>query len=275
MNERSSERLFLHKSGLSSWRQCPRKFIHMYVKQQQQMTVDDNEGMNAGSDLHHAARQFEYIYDTDVLFSLPTYLDRLKYLATCIPKGIDSQVYDWMQNIADFEARRSLTWKLDRGMFKPPYQELYLESQEFDYAGTFDRLDHYDETSYIVNDYKPRIYNISQLRQEQAIYWVLINDQMKLDKPVNYWGVIAYDTGVYHCEEFKKATFTALKKNSMKFWEIYRQYESSNDITLFPMKPGEHCDWCGYLNVCWSDPEYSELVLHGKESTEGDEHETS
>jgi len=264
MNERSSERLFIHKSGLSSWRQCPRKFYWMYIKQQGPEVSDESIAMEHGATFHHVARQFEYIYDTDVLFGSGTYIDRLKYLSSCIPKGISNTIYGWMQNLVDFEARRSLDWTLPQGMFKPVQMERYLESPEFNYAGTFDRLDYYDEDSYIVIDYKPRIYNISMIRQEQAIYWVLINDQLKLDKPVNHWGVIAYDEGVYHSEEFKKVTFTALKKNTNNLWERIQEYKLSGDRNIFPIKSGEHCDYCMFLTLCWNDPEYIDEVMATK-----------
>jgi len=268
MNERSSDRLFIHKSGLSSWRQCPRKFYWMYVKRQSPEETDESIAMEHGQTFHHVARQFTFLYDTDVLFESGVYIDRLKYMSSCIPRGLSTTIYGWMQNLVDFEVRRSLSWSLDRSKFKSLMSEQYLESPEFNYAGTFDRLDWYDDTSLIVVDYKPRIYNISQLRQEQAIYWVLITDQLKLPAPVNHWGVIAYDVGLYHTEEFKKITLTALKKNTNALWSKIEEYETCPSKNVFPLKPGEHCDYCMFLGQCWDDPEYVELVMNEHESNE-------
>jgi len=271
MNERNPDKLFIHKSGLSAWRQCPRKFYWMYLKPQDPAMTEESIAMEHGATFHDVARRFTYLYDVDVLFSYPTWMDRLKYLSGCIPVGLTKTIWDWMQNLADFEARRSLGWKLDRSMFKPVVMEKYLESEEFGYAGTLDRIDHYDETSYVVIDYKPRIYNLSSLRQEQAIYWVLANDQLKLDKPVNYWGVIAYDEGIYRTEEFKKVTFTALRKNTAYLQTDIDKYKKEPSEELFPLKVGEYCDWCGFLSICYQDPKYVEIALGGgKDGEEAD-----
>ena len=280
MNERNPDKLFIHKSGLSSWRQCPRKFYWMYVKQQNPEAGDENNiAMEHGATFHHVARQFTYLYDTDVLFESGTFIDRLKYLNTCIPKGISSTIYGWMQNLIDFEARRSLGWTLDRSKFKPFMTERYLESDDLNYAGTFDRLDWYSEDELIVVDYKPRIYNLSSLRQEQAIYWALIMDNfeaLKLPAPVNHWGVIAYDEGIYRSEEFKKVTFTALKKNTNNLQDKIEEFKLSKDMSVFPMKPGESCDWCSFLSICWLDPTYVEMVLNaGAEEKSSEESSTT
>jgi len=237
---RNPDKLFLHKSGLTSFRKCPLKFSYMYVHM---VEADIPPEMEFGREFHDTARKFNYLYEANVLFGIKTYKDRYSYMVGCIPE-CSPTIYDWMLNYVRVEVDRSFNFKLDIPMFKPVVQEKYYESEEHRYAGTIDRIDWYDWDTLMVVDYKPRVpKQLSLLRQEMAIYWVLANSESGLKEPINHWGVIGYKEGEVYTEEIKAATLRALKRNTLNVWKAVEDDE-------FPPKPGEHCQWCQFGYHC-------------------------
>ena len=147
------------------------------------------------------------------------------------------------------ESKRSMGWKYPQEWFAPIIMESYRETRTPEmYAGTIDRVDHYDKDYLIVSDYKTgKMYNISQTRQEMLLYAVILNaDQELLDstgKYVAYWCTIHPRYETYYVEPFKKPTFRALARNTQKIWDAVEEDD-------FPPKIGMQCDWCQFLWKC-------------------------
>lgn len=248
------DEFFLHKSGLSAYKQCPLKFNYMYINQ---IHPERDESMVYGTEFHQAVRRFYYIVDVDVLFAYKTFSDRLNYLIRCIPEGYKPRVDKWLRTYAKMEAKRSIDFTTPE-WFMPLDQERYYEvSSPCKYAGTIDRVDHYDDDYLIVLDYKTGKFHqwlISSLRQEMTLYAVILNNHPKspvveTGKYVAYWGTIHPSTEQIMVEEIKPQTLTALFKNTSKIFDAVEKGE-------FHPKVGEHCDYCSFLHKCWKQDWY-------------------
>jgi len=259
-HQRNTEELFLHKSGLSAYKRCPLRFKYMYVDP---IWADRDEEMVYGTEFHDAVRRFYYLMDVDVLFAHDTFQDRLQYLMSCRPDGYRPRVNKWLYNYCKMEAKRSLGWTNPKNWFMPLNQERYYELRSPQkYAGTIDRVDHYDKWHLIVIDYKTGKFHdwlLSELRQEMALYAVILNNHpqspvQKTGKYVAYWATIHPSIEYVYLEEFKPQTLSALAKNTVKIWNSVKKGS-------FPAKVGEHCDWCPFLYRCCTEDWYIEEAL--------------
>jgi len=256
---KNENELFLHKSGLTAFKTCRLRFKYMYITN---LRMDRAPELDRGTLFHDAAYKFVHMIDADVLFGHTTWPDRFSYLKTCIsePDDLTYEVRELMYNLAEMESKRSMGWKSPKSWFKPIWLEKYLETRvPSKYAGTLDRLDHYDDEYLIVGDYKSGgLHNISQMRQEMLVYAMIINNLPiveELGKHVAYWCTIhpRGDLKEYIVEPFKAATFKALERNTATIWVAI-------DEDDFPHKVGEHCDWCPFLWKCWTEEWYWDEV---------------
>jgi len=202
--------------------------------------------MEYGNEFHQVVAIFYRLINMNVLFSYDAWMDRYTYLLGLIPE-CTATIEPLMRNYCKMESKRSMSCPQE--WFAPIIMEQYREIREPEmYAGTIDRVDHYDEDYLCVGDYKTgKMYNISSTRQEMLLYAVILNADDKLldstGKYVAYWCTIHPRYETYYVEPFKKPTFRALARNTAKIWDAVEEDD-------FPPKIAMHCDWCQFLWHC-------------------------
>lgn len=256
-HKRNPDELFIHKSGLTAYRTCPLKFCYMYVHP---IKPDRTEEMVFGQEFHDAAHNWYHLLNEKVFFAHKSWTDRFEYSLSLVDDSWTPRVQRLMRSFCKMECNRAVGWSMPKAWFKPILQEKYYEIYDPNkYAGTIDRVDHYDDLYLIVGDYKSgKMYNISTARQEMAVYAVILNNVgepllEETGKYVAYWCTIHPSTEETYVEEFKGPTLRALAKNTAKIWYDVEQDE-------FKPKVGEHCDYCQFLYKCAAEPWYWEMV---------------
>lgn len=230
----------LSKSGILSYKQCPRRFHFMVVKKVQ---GDLPDAMQIGTWFHDDAEKLYDRIDKEAIIKGEVTIteEYSKYLP-------DDQHY---LNFIDIEQRRFEVMKsngTDLNTFFPLYREQYLKDDELKYYGTIDRIDQ-DGNDYAVLDYKVSNYPkhssaFSKHRLELAGYAHLVDVSGLLPRKVRYIGIIfvGENPGVFY-EALKPASIQAFHRNLEKVRESVR-------AGLFEKKSGFGCQWCPYEAIC-------------------------
>jgi len=261
--------IWLSKSGVHAYNQCPFRFYHQVV---------------LGTPFVKSIEMFQGNIAHDLIFEVYDNIDREK---------IDSSS-DLRREYWDFFAKRLddirkedaqlgnnlgillnkfITVEEQRwGMrnlkypnrFWPKKKEMFLEDDEIKYYGTLDRLDKWRKGKYILLDYKTgkyREYNLSKMRNEMFGYKHLVEANGIVKGEVTHWGQIflgGVDTAIQPqviSEPFKSATEKA-------FYKKLEKTRKGIKFRFFPKKHTPLCDWCSYVKECmleaedkWKEPE--------------------
>jgi len=241
--------MYLRKSPLMAWIQCPRKYKLMFVdKAEKQVPSVVIEGrMN-----HKVFCDFFDWIDKEHLKTLKNLTQAIEYFRTLMPPTDNLSIMKAMENFWRFEAYE---WVSLRDVpdplryFIPVAREKVFivkkreEGPFLGFAGHVDRIDRMLDENLIVIDYKPKIYNISSLRRELCFYQQLINDSHVYDRRVTHWGCFEYRIGKTFYESSNPRTKAAIDK------QISRMKKSILENN-YPMKISDHCVNCWFNYIC-------------------------
>ena len=140
------ERIPLSKSGVLSYRQCPKRFWYMVIKK---MKGEELEALVVGTKFHDDVEKLYDKIDRKAILSGERTVT--EEYAEHLPEDAHYTHFIEIEQ-ARFDAVKEETGEVTEEFF-PLYRELYLYDPEYEYYGTIDRVDKVGD-EYALFDYK-------------------------------------------------------------------------------------------------------------------------
>jgi len=238
--------MYVHKSWVQAYMFCPLKFRRMVIdKTRSQPSYE----MALGTEFHEFAKGFFSIIDLQHMDRLVGEKAIYEYFRTFTPSQLSPPVYGWIQNFFRFEANRYSVLKANaRDPFKyyiPVLIEEVLRSEKFKLETTPDRIDLFDENSFIIVEYKAaQSMHHADWRRELAIQSILANE--RFDNKCKYIAVYNPKINVVWAERLKGASVANAHRQIARLRKAIADEE-------YPAKVSDRCMWCDYKAICLSE----------------------
>jgi hypothetical protein len=241
--------LYLSKSSLGAFLQCPKKFFHLYIEKQKSSTSPQAQ---RGIEVHNFCNLFyDNLHFHNGNFTVePEFLN--PYLEMCLE---DTKSY--IQNFIDFEhqrwqACRTLCPKNPKKLFIPLLREEKLVSDKLQQVTIVDRLDQKLDGNYTLVEYKtekfqPKEWKKTEFRREMMFEKTTCEASEAFQKrfPNNITDFVVYfpRSNDVMIEAFNFRTASALKKSIERMrMDIENSY--------FPCNVEYHCRFCPFSLSC-------------------------
>lgn len=218
------------KSKMKIFKSCPLQFRFKYLDNIPS-EVPPADVTTYGIDIHNIFNNF---FDNINISDIPDE----PYDYFCNLMSVDEQYKSVYYSFCKWE---SDLFKINKGTFMPVLREKWVSHA--DLVGIIDRVN-FNGTNYSIIDYKPSIYNISELRFELCLYKYLLDSTKLLEKPVKYIGIYGYKDGNKFIEEVKPRSYNLMLQKLNAFRAL-----KFNEIN-YRAKRGWHCKWCEYPLSC-------------------------
>ena len=234
--------MFLHKSMLQIWMQCPLRFKMEFIENRpRQVTYE----MQLGSMFHDFARDFFDFVDLKTASRCKSLKEVSSLFGKLVLPEFPPVLKKLCRNFTAFEAARYWTLRernrLD--IYMPVARELTIEDPKTMLAGTIDRIDKMADDTLCIVEYKTGNPQIRSVQRELAFYKILLDAVGIYDEQIKWLAIYNPDRQKFYVRTFSTQLVRATQRRIGQFWRSYQK-------GIFEAKPGFRCIFCPHKNDC-------------------------